>query len=118
LVDRVCAQSEAQVQANSPKDAATLDPSGAYATPRHLCEDRTLPIERRIALLRQWEYDLRSIQIAVEENMASATVASSGKSAELLSEVRRCLRALGDDSGDHSPTTKQGGGGVERGKLP
>jgi hypothetical protein len=104
---------------NSPlKEATSLDPSRVYATPRLLCDDRTLPVDRRIALLRQWEYDLRSIQVAVEENMASATTASSGKNAELLSEVRRCLRTLGDASNDHAATTKQGGGVVDNGKLP
>lgn len=107
------------MHANSPQKDPTLpDPARNYGSPQLLCEDRTLTVERRIALLRQWEYDLRSIQVASEENMASASAASSGTNAELLSEVRRCLRALGDDSDGHAASNKQGAGVTTGGKLP
>ena len=107
------------MKANTPqREPALTDPARLYASPRLLCEDRTLSVDRRIALLRQWEYDLRSIQVAVEENMASATAASSGKNAEFLSEVRECLRALGDDSGDDAAANKQGAGVTTGRKLP
>ena len=96
-----------------PKDAAPLDPSRDYATPQALYEDVALSTERKIVLLRQWEYDLRSIQVAAEENMTSAASASSGANAELLREVRRCLRALCDAPDDHSPTNKHGGVSVD-----
>ena len=107
------------MQADSPhKETILPDPARDYVSPQHLCDDRTLTVERRIALLRQWEYDLRSIQVASEENMASASAASSGENAELLSEVRRCLRALGADSDDHAAANKQGAGVTTGGKLP
>jgi len=94
------------------RDVAPPDPAREYRTPQELCEDESLSIERKKSLLRQWEYDLRSIQVATEENMASAT-GPSGENAERLRDVRRCLRLLGDPPDDHSPTTKQGGGAVD-----
>ena len=107
------------MQANTPQKEPTIsDPERLYASPRVLCEDRTLTVDRRIALLRQWEYDLRSIQVAAEENMSGATAASSGNNAELLSEVRQCLRALGDELHDEAATNKQGAGVTTGRKLP
>jgi hypothetical protein len=56
---------------------------------------------------------LRSIQVASEENMTSASSGTAGESAERLRDVRRCLRSLGDAADDQSQTTKQGGGAVD-----
>jgi hypothetical protein len=89
------------------------DPARKYKTPEALCDDESLSDERKRALLRQWEYDLRSIQVASEENMTRASSQSPGDSAELLRDVRRCLRRLGDAADDHTPTTKQGGAAVD-----
>jgi hypothetical protein len=95
------------------REDALTDPAREYRTPQALCEDDSLSDERKRALLRQWEYDLRSIQVASEENMTSASSRSAGESAERLREVRRCLRRLGDTADDQTPTTKQGGGTVD-----
>jgi hypothetical protein len=95
------------------QDSALPDPARKYKSPQELCEDDSLSDERKRALLRQWEYDLRSIQVASEENMTSATSGTAGASAERLRDVRRCLRSLGDATDDQSRTTKQGGGAVD-----
>ena len=46
----------------------------------------------KIKLLTDWEYDLRLKLVAAEENMRGNDRESA---AELLSEVHRCLTALG-----------------------
>lgn len=101
---------EETLHSNVHHDRTTqVDPATAYRSPRELCEDRTLSQSRKIALLRQWEYDLRSIEVAKEENMTSTGSATPGANAEVLREVRRALYALGDSATDQAQPTKQGG---------
>jgi hypothetical protein len=92
---------------NNPNPA---DPSRTYATPRALCEDASLSPDRKIALLRQWEYDLRSMQVATDEYMTDEASSEPGANAEKLREVRQCLQSLGDTSEERSQPNKQGGG--------
>ena len=92
---------------NNPNQA---DPSRTYATPRALCEDASLSPDRKIALLRQWEYDLRSMQVATDEYMTDEASSAPGANAEKFREVRRCLQALGDASAERAQPDKQGGG--------
>jgi hypothetical protein len=114
IADYGARAAEDAVQSSQQRQDGTLpDPALKYRTPQELCEDDSLSDERKRALLRQWEYDLRSIQVASEENMTTDAAGSVGQSAERLQDVRRCLRSLGDTVDDHSPTTKQGGGVVE-----
>jgi len=94
---------------NQPDDLGQTDPSRAYASPRALVDDATLSRARKLALLQQWEYDLRSMQVATEENMTVGSDQAAGANAEQLREVRRCLRALGDETDEHAPSTKHGG---------
>jgi hypothetical protein len=94
---------------NQPNDIEHTDPSRAYASPRALFDDATLSRDRKLALLRQWEYDLRSMQVASEENMTAGCDRTAGANAEELREVRRCLRALGDKTDEHAQSTKHGG---------
>jgi hypothetical protein len=103
---------EAAVQssAHPRNDPDQIDPSRAYATPRALCEDASLSTDRKVALLRQWEYDLRSMQVATDESMTDEASSAPGANAEKLTEVRRCLRSLGDTSEERAQPNKQGGG--------
>lgn len=98
---------------------AGTDPASRYGSPRELFEDDTLDHERKRALLRQWEYDLRSMQVAADENMPNMASHPGGESADFLTEVRECLRDLGDVADDESAApNKQGAGSVDKRELP
>jgi len=59
-------------------------------------------------LLKEWEFDLRELQVASEENMTGESAPES--TAELLRECRRALARLGAAAGDSGGApTKQGG---------
>jgi hypothetical protein len=75
-------------------EEALHDVGKVYDRPSALCDDAALSREQKIRLLKQWEYDLRELQVAAEENM---TGPSLGTNADLLSEVRVCLGKLGAD---------------------
>ncbi|MBK1700061.1 hypothetical protein CKO41_10490 [Thiococcus pfennigii] len=59
--------------------------------------------DEKIAILRQWELDLREGMVAEEENM-QVTVAAP----VALDEVLDALRTLGAESEFHDVTTKHG----------
>jgi hypothetical protein len=99
-----------QSSVHQKNDPGQIDPARAYATPRALCEDAGLSPDRKIALLRQWEYDLRSMQVATDEYMTDEASSAPGANAEKLREVRQCLQSLGDTSAERSQPNKQGGG--------
>ena len=82
--------------------------SREFDRPRNILDSIDLSAEQKIKLLREWEFDLRELQVASEENMASN--ASPGATADLLQECRRALARLGADAdaGGRAPT-KQGG---------
>jgi hypothetical protein len=84
------------------------DVSREFDRPRDILDSIDLSAEQKIKLLKEWEFDLRELQVASEENMASD--ASPGAAAELLRECRRALAKLGaaDGAGGGAPT-KQGG---------
>jgi hypothetical protein len=83
------------------------DVSKVFDRPRELFDDPEFDREQKRTLLKQWEYDLRALQVASEENMAEAEPSKTG---DLLQEVRSCLRKLGDhDAPKRSASHKQGG---------
>ena len=84
------------------------DVSREFDRPRDILDSADLSAEQKIKLLKEWEFDLRELQVASEENMASN--ASPGATADLLQECRRALARLGagDSAGARAPT-KQGG---------
>jgi len=84
------------------------DVSRAFDRPRDILDRRDLSAEDKIKLLKEWELDLRQLQVASEENMAAD--ASVGATAELLQECRLALASLGaaEADGGGAPT-KQGG---------
>jgi hypothetical protein len=85
------------------------DVSREFDEPRDIVISNDLSLEQKIKLLREWEIDLRELQVAAEENMAGD--ASSGSTAELLRQCRRALAGLGVAEGDSGGApTKQGGG--------
>ena len=89
-------------------DTALQDVSKAFRTPRAILE-ADLSAKQKDRLLQQWEYDLRSLQVAADEAMTSKYPGATG---ELLKQVRDCRTELGVDQGSDrqsSAPTKQGG---------
>lgn len=88
-------------------DEALGDVARAYDRPEAVRDDPRLQTDEKVRLLKQWEYDLRELQVATEENMAGD---SSGRNAELLRAVRACLNdlAAGGDI-ETSGASKHGG---------
>jgi hypothetical protein len=83
---------------------ALQDPGLAFKRPTEILQSKELSREQKIKLLRQWEYDVREIQVAEEENMA-------GPEPVTLSSIHEALSSLGvlRDT-ERSAPTKQGGG--------
>jgi len=87
--------------------AALNDVAKHFDRPDSLMADPDFSDDQKRELLKQWEYDLRAMQVAADENMAGP---GSGRTEELLREVRQCLGKLGDDHApEHSASHKHGG---------
>jgi hypothetical protein len=83
------------------------DVSKLFDKPGTLLADREFTADQKRKLLKQWEYDLREMQVAAEENMAGPGM---DRNADLLREVRACLGKLGDEHApEHSAGHKHGG---------
>jgi hypothetical protein len=84
-------------------DMALLDPASIFATPEDVLDRADLTKERKIEILRRWEYDASEVAVAEEEGMVG------GKPLML----RRVLLALDKLTGsidvEHTAPTKQGG---------
>jgi hypothetical protein len=74
-------------------DKLMSDVSKHFATPEALLAEGSLTREQKLALLRQWEYDLHLLQVATEENMTGDAV--PGANAEKLREVHAAAEKLG-----------------------
>lgn len=84
-------------------EIALINPANVFHTPQELLEVEDLSREQKIEILRRWEYDVRELQVAEEENMP-------GRSPVALDEILQALRELGASiDTEHSPPTKQGG---------
>ena len=85
----------------------STDVSKHFASPKALLAEDDLTREQKLALLRQWEYDLHLMQVATEENMTSD--APPGNNAEKIREVRAAAEKLGADTeSDGSAAAKSG----------
>jgi hypothetical protein len=83
------------------------DVAKMFDRPRALLADPDFSTEQKRELLKHWEYDLRGMQVAADENMTGPDM---GENDELLQEVRACLGKLGDSHApEHSASHKQGG---------
>jgi len=87
--------------------AALGDVAKLFDRPRELIEDPEFSADQKRELLKHWEYDLRALQVAADENM---TGPGMGQNEELLQEVRACLGKLGDaHAPERSASHKHGG---------
>jgi hypothetical protein len=64
-----------------------------FATPEALLANEELTRDQKLALLRQWEYDLHLLQIATEENMTGN--APPGANAEKIRQIHAAAEKLG-----------------------
>src|SRR5215475_12887192 len=74
-------------------DKLVGDVSKHFATPEALLAEHDLSRDQKLALLRQWEYDLHLLQVATEENMTGD--APPGANAEKIREVHAAAEQLG-----------------------
>jgi hypothetical protein len=87
--------------------AAQNDVAKLFDRPGELMDDREFSADQKRHLLKQWEYDLRAMQVAADESMTGPGL---GRTEELLREVRACLGKLGDSHApEHSASHKHGG---------
>jgi len=70
-----------------------VDVSTHFSTPEALLGAEDLTREQKLALLRQWEYDLHLMQVATEENMTGD--APPGNNAERIRQVHAAAEKLG-----------------------
>lgn len=88
-------------------EKAKLDPSQYFISPRDVI-DCNMPKHDKLTILKRWEYEIRAMEVAEEENMA-------GPDSITLADVIEAIHLLenGSDSDDSSDTdsapTKQGG---------
>jgi hypothetical protein len=88
-------------------DEAVTDVSKVFLEPREILEAADLSREQKVALLKQWDTDLRLLMVASEENMAGT---DTGRTAELLQAVEQALICLGVEKKEETQSpTKTGG---------
>lgn len=88
-------------------EAVMADVASHFQTPQAVLESPELDRGQKVALLRQWEHDLRLMMVATEENMPRQQ--SGGGSAETFRAVREALDRLGAKSAPEA-ASKLGGG--------
>ncbi len=83
---------------------ALIDPASVFSNPGAVVADESLSIERKIEILKHWEYDAREIQVADEEGFPTR------ESDSLLDAIIAAMHQLGAGRDlEHSPPTKHGG---------
>jgi hypothetical protein len=70
-----------------------VDVSTHFSTPDQLLAAEDLTRDQKLALLKQWEYDLHLLQVATEENMTGD--APPGNNAERIRQVHAAAEKLG-----------------------
>ncbi len=93
-----------QVQTDEHMAKALLDPASVFSNPMAVVDEKALSTERKIEILRRWEYDAKEVQVADEEGFPAREPGT------LLDAVIAALHQLGAGPDlEHSPPTKQGG---------
>ena len=84
-------------------DRALKDPASVFERPAQVLDAKALTAERKVKILRQWEYDALQRDVATEENMPPPSGLGSA-----LAEIRRALESLGETGAPHPGGTKFG----------
>jgi hypothetical protein len=95
-------------------DKLVADVSAHFATPEALLAEEDLSRDQKLALLRQWEYDLHLMQVATEENMTGD--APPGANAEKLRQVHAAAETLGAELGTEGSGAGKTGAVIKDGK--
>ena len=74
-------------------DEVVVDVAKHFATPEALLANQELTRDQKLALLRQWEYDLHLLHIATEENMTGDT--PQGNNAVTIQQIHAAASKLG-----------------------
>lgn len=85
-------------------EKAKTNPSMVFSSPQQVVDTAELAKEDKVAILRQWEYDMREMEVAEEENM-------KGNDTVTLYDVLDALHQIAPDAAQHQEAhfTKQGG---------
>lgn len=77
-----------------------------FDSPTAITNAPDLNHDEKVKLLQEWDYDLRLMMVASEENMPAENARADTKVADLLQEVSKCLSQLGanEKSGGASKT--------------
>ena len=75
-------------------EKAKLNPAAVFKTPQELVSSQELSREQKLEILRRWEQDAMSMEVAEEEGMP-------GPQLKLLQPIRDALHAL-----DYWPDTE------------
>ncbi len=78
----------------------------AYPSPNDVVAAKDLTREQKIKTLQEWEYDLKLMMVATEENMPGPE--RQGDTSERLKKIQAALESLGHDNNPSTPT-KVGG---------
>ncbi len=95
---------------NTRKDVETalLDPSRVFNNPNDILIRNDISASNKIKILRRWEYDIREMEVAEEENMGSPGTNGNGKI--YLDQILEALHAIDNNLKiDHNSPTKHGG---------
>lgn len=90
-------------------DEALTDLSKVFKRPEDILGAADLTEAQKIALLKQWDTDLRLLMVASEENMTGT--AAPGRTAELLQSVHKVMTRLGHAPSEENRSPSKAGGG-------
>src|SRR6185369_13868369 len=91
-------------------EKALPDVSKVFAQPEEIFRATDLTEAQKVALLKQWDTDLRLLMVASEENMTGAAAAGR-MTAELLQSVHKVMTWLGHDPAEENRSPSKAGGG-------
>ncbi|HEY2111611.1 MAG TPA: hypothetical protein VGH25_07770 [Dongiaceae bacterium] len=89
-------------------DEALTDVSKIFKRPEDILGAADLSEAQKIALLKQWDTDLRLLMVASEENMTGT--AAPGRTAELLQSVHKAMTRLGHGLTEENRSPSKAGG--------
>src|SRR6266481_2982213 len=91
-------------------DEALTDVSKVFGRPEDILSAADLTEAQKVALLKQWDTDLRLLMVASEENM-TGTAAPGRTTAELLQSVHKVMNRLGHGPMEEKSSPNKTGGG-------
>ena len=82
---------------------ALLNPAEEFVNPEAILNHPKLSLEQKIKILKQWEYDMRELSVAEEENMRGGDSNNN-----MLQQINKALYKLGVKDDEDASTTKHG----------